>query len=208
MLRFDVPYTLSHARRVLEALVGVVEDNWTARDRWSDPRPDPPVDIEQWLPRCVPDALKYNDILGYWESDEFFFSFSPLSAYLCSILLIRDQDDRLGVSMYLAGSIRFEEEGDREQLRMEYAWKEHLKARGLPFEGVTGPEDDSPESTAWWEKWNSLDDTPKVWPRNRELFSRIVDRLTALFPVRELRINPALRDEPAGGSATQVGAGM
>jgi hypothetical protein len=193
---------------VLEELAQAVEDNWAARDQWSDPRPDPPVDVEGWLLRCQPDALEWVNALGWWQNRGFLdFAFSPLSLGIGSISFVRERDDRLSVLLSVPVLVQFEHEGERELRRMKETWEEVCRQQPERSLGPRGPGRDHPDFDAWWEKWDSLEDTPKVWPRNRVLMRHIIDRLKGVFPIRQLKVAPELLPDGAAdqdeGQTTQ-----
>ncbi len=103
-------------------------------------------------------------------------------------------DGSLGAGAFVTKKVLYEFQGDREKYRMEEAYdKSRVSPRSRPND--IGPPDDDPESEAWWEKHTALEDTPRVWPKNRVAFGRILEALRSCLPVREVKIDPYLTGE-------------
>lgn len=198
-IEYDAEFSPGNIRRCLLELREAIAENWREfSDEWSLSVPAAPIDVEGWTAQCKPDSMF--PLGSFRESGahvQFFdMSFSPQSAYLGTVYITRLLDGRLSVGIGVPQAALYEDKGDREQYRMEWVWDEIRQQRGEDSSGKRGPDPGHPDYDAWWRKWNRLEDIEEsVWPQNKKCLQRIIRRLAALFPVRQVEIDDALRDE-------------
>jgi hypothetical protein len=140
---------------------------------------------------------------GNRSADTEHFSFCPVSCWAPYLTFWRYGDGTMGVSVtVLSSTPRYERQADRERTRMEFEWEKERQSRGLPYNpAAIGPEEDELDEEAydaWWNRYNTLtnDDTPCVWPQNRQSLLNIIDHLKKALPVKEVRLDPPLLEAP------------
>jgi len=63
----------------------------------------------------------------------------------------------------------------------------------LPQDDEMGDE----ESSARFEIYDALHETPSIWPQNRQCLLHIVEYLKKALPVKEVHLDPCLLSEPS-----------
>jgi hypothetical protein len=130
--------------------------------------------------------------------------FSPVSAEGMEITFWRREgNERVDVSISVREAVIYEREGHRERARMEWEWMKKLESHGLvslehgwSFEPPTDNEMPSKEYDRWWKRYHELDETPSIWPQNRECLLNIVENLKRVLSVKDVSFDPRLLENP------------
>ncbi len=199
---YEAPVSSRSVRSLLNALDEAVMQNWQTRDRsgqpatyhqdrmLSDRRAD---DILSELGRPDPhlDGAAFSSVHA---------EFCPYSTETIDLEFWKWPDlDQITIWLDAAEAIKFEREGSRERARMEHEWMKELEARGRlsldrgwVFEPPRESDMTPDEFDGWWQKYSRLDETPCVWPQNRQCFLNIVEHLKRALPVKKVELDPRL----------------
>jgi hypothetical protein len=187
-LDYDVPFTRDTIRRVLDALAEAVEDNW--RDITDARRKPIFVKADSWS------EVEFEEVEGGKRTPWFEFSYSPFSATDAEILFSGSNQGQLSVMLTFPRKSFMEEvEGEDEYLEMEREWEDIRKERGESSRAKIGPDEWLPYYDEWWQKYNALRQTPKVWAKNQPRFRHLFDKLLSVFPAKEVTVPHWLLNE-------------
>jgi hypothetical protein len=188
---------------VLQALASAVAENWRdARDEWSPPELEDPIDVEGWAKEFTREHMRQREFEGppHWISREFGFSYSPLSSRGANFGVRENHDGTLRAWIGVPDRERIEVRGDRRRKQMARHWEQIRRRRGERPPFRTGPDDDDPGYDEWWREYDRLEETPLVWPQNKRCIQHIISRLRAALPMRMVEIDEPLR----GGEADRL----
>jgi len=205
VIQFESPFSLQGTTRILDSVRAALIENWEAcADTASKQAPClDQLDTATAAPRIIDEIgqseRQFADGIHTSEFRE--FRYSPVSVWSASMDIWKYTDETIGVLLIVSENITCEVKGDRERWRMQSEWEEEKKRRGeVLVPGSEGPEWgelDEEAYDAWWSKYNALAETPKVWPQNRRCLLNIVEHLKKALPVKEVRLDPRLLEEPS-----------
>jgi hypothetical protein len=202
-IEYEAPFGPRSVEEVLQALALAVAENWRdARDEWSPPEPEHPIDAEGWAKEFTRAHMTQLEFEGrpYWISREFGFSYSPQSSRSANFGVGENHDGTLRARIGVSDQQRIEVRGDRRRSQMKRRWEQIRRRRGERPPFRTGPDDDDPGYDEWWREYDRLEETPEVWPQNKRCIQHIISRLRAALPVRNVTMDEPLR----GGEADPV----
>ena len=195
--------------KTLETFRNAVADNWRnpeLLDQWSDACTKYPINPEDWAARPHYDKPQ---TAGFgWTGlgiNVFDFSFSPLSGYVCGVVV--GCDDATGsLSLLLTADawIVNERRSTREEDRMEQEVRDLQKQIGdAVLKEYELHREEHPLITAWSERRDQIEDfDDRVWPQNQRALFHLVEELDAVLTIRRIEVDDKIwRHAPAESRA-------
>jgi hypothetical protein len=203
-IHYDVVRSVHSVQRVLDAVsttVNRIRVEMIAAERYLFPYETaefPSKSAEELLRKLnepkplFPDGLAYSEVVAA--------PFSPVSAYALEVQFWRHQkNETLEVHLSASERITYEREGSREREQMEWEWMKKMETHGLvsldsywSFEPPTENEMPRKEYDRWRKRYDELDETPCVWPQNREHLLTLVESLKQVLPVTSVNLDERL----------------
>jgi hypothetical protein len=189
IVQYNAPWGAKSVRACLDAIQRALNENWRDANEWSDAESRVDFMFDEPLNRWIAQSASANKLPSVCVS------ISPLSCYAIWLHFGSVEPDRsLTVSVSISEKARWEMAGDRERGRMTADWQERREREGKPirFGSAGGPPVDDPQYAEWWQKWDSLADTPSVWPRVCKALERILQRLCEPLRVTHVWVDKIL----------------
>jgi hypothetical protein len=203
---YDAPVSFGNIDRVLSAFKQSIGENWGTAPSLSPVYYHGVETSDATTTQILVELSKPNSALGTAAYDHVGGELCPLSCEVAELALWNWFElDELTSWLDVREDIMFEVEGSRELERMEREWMRELERRGKianadtwPFEHPTEEDLGEDGYDAWWKRYFDLrDKTPSVWPRNRQCFLNIVEHLKRALPVKNVELDPRLREDGA-----------